>query len=145
MSIATRSAASPQSTSPRTLGPFAPQRKEEAETIFTLCDAEPGVISVYSSQPAMIRRLLRNREIVLREIHRDGLGRTTGAEFVLPISCLRIRERRRASASQLRALAMARRAAAARHAADQNGRNEQLVNASTALGLDGLRSAADGR
>ena len=98
---------------------FAPRGREESETVIILADAAPDVAHVWTSQPHLARRLLRDHPEALTGRHDDDRGRITGLEFDLPIGSIRLRKGPRSLSDRQRAVlerarAISRRGALAR-------------------------------
>ena len=92
---------------------FASLSKPETETIARWCAAEPGRVSLYTSDPRVARRMLREHPDIPAETYKDGHGHITGLQITLPSDCLRFRPGKR-SVSPAQRESLARATAASR-------------------------------
>ncbi len=69
----------------------------ERETVITWTDADHGRAHVFTCQPPMVRLLRKHPQARLLAEHRSEGGNLVGVEYELPVACLAIFIRPRAS------------------------------------------------
>lgn len=83
---------------PQTPGCIAPVLDDsERETVITWTDADNGRAHVFTCQPPMVRLLRKHPQARQLTEHRSERGELTAVEYELPVACLAIFIRPRAS------------------------------------------------
>lgn len=93
----------------------SPLADPERETIIVWSEADDGCAHVYTCQPPMIRLLRRHPHARLVEEHRSEKGELTRVDYELPVACLAIFSRPRASAWERMMRSGPRRRSSRRH------------------------------